>query len=144
LGSTGLESVRLGSSEQMELGFDFFAGFFGQPGFGGGGFVEFSCVGGEFGTLAVVFEGGFGEFREGVEDASVVRGILGELVHEVRGIEIGQEIVHLFDGDADAGLVDLGGVRVLEDVAGEVKFFAQLVEPVLFLESIFVPAGMPV
>jgi len=59
------------------------------------------------------------------------------------GIEVSEEIVHLLDGDAEAGLADLAGLRVFENVAGKIEPALHLLEPVLVLEPIFERAVVP-
>jgi len=133
------------AAEEIEFVFDLDAGGVGEAeGFG----VEFRTgesggTIGFFGAETIITKAGFGELGKGGEDASVVFGFVGELLHVRGGIEFGEEIVHLFDGDGEAGFADFGGIGIGKDVAREVETGLHLIEPILVFQPIFESAAMP-
>jgi hypothetical protein len=104
---------------------------------------EDGAVEGTTEAVAFAFDAGFGQFAESVEDTGVGSGVVGDLAFEDNGIELGEQGVHLGDGDTKAGRVQEGSVALVDDVGGEVEAEAHFFEPGLLVEPIPVPTGVP-
>lgn len=94
-------------------------------------------------AVTIAFDAGFGEFAESIEDTGVGTRVVGDLGFEDNGVELGEQGIHLGDGDAKAGRVEEGAVVFVDDIVGEVEAEAHFFEPGLLVEPILVPAGMP-
>ena len=75
----------------------------------------------DFGTLAVVTEADLGEFGERVEDARVGGWVLGKLMFELGRFEGFDEIVHLPDGNDEAGFAEFRRIGIVEDRGSEIE-----------------------
>jgi hypothetical protein len=94
-------------------------------------------------AVAFAFNAGFGQFAESIEDTGVGTRVVGNLGFEDNGVKLGEQGIHLGDGDTKAGRVEEGTVIFVNNIVGEVEAEAHFFEPGLFVEPILVPAGMP-
>ena len=101
------------------------------------GFIE------GFFSGALEFEGGLGEMAKGIEHPDIRSRAFREFGFKRGRVEIGQKSVHADDGDAEAGLVEKLGVRLLEYGGGEVEASPHFIKPILLPEPILKAAGVP-
>ncbi len=103
--------------------------------------LAFALAGG--GVVFLEGEGFAGEAGEGVDEAREALG-LGLGVGRGGGLGEASELVeHLGGGNAEAGFVEVDGVRGGEDVGGEIGFGGEPFQPLALLEELLVVAFMP-
>jgi len=69
--------------------------------------------------------------------------MVGDFVIEKSGIKGGEQTVHLSEGNAQTGGVEVLGVLVFGDFGGEVEQETHFLDPSLVLEPFLVTAGAP-
>lgn len=87
--------------------------------------------------------GGANDLAEGVEDADVSAGTLGEFRGQDRRVELDEEGIEAEDGDTKAGAVKEGGVFLVYNRGGEIEPESHFLEPRLFAEPVLEAAGIP-
>ena len=91
----------------------------------------------------VAFDAGLGEFAKRVENARIGSGMVGDFGVEKSGIKGGQQIIHLRDGNAQAGGVEVLDVFMPGDFGGEVEPEAHFLDPSLVVKPFLVATGAP-
>ena len=94
-------------------------------------------------AVAFKFEVAFGEFAEGIEEAGISAGVIGDFGFEDGGVEIREEVVEAQNGDAETGLVEQLRVVLVNEFGGEIEAGAHFVEAGLFFEPVLITAGEP-
>ncbi len=98
------------------------------------------------GLVAVFLEvGGFAAGAgQGADEAGKGLGVAAEALVEVAGLEMAQGEEETGDGELEGGLVEAGGVEIVEEVEGGFLVVAEVFEPILFHEpALVMGAGGP-
>jgi hypothetical protein len=77
----------------------------------------------------VAFDAGLGEFAERVENARIGSRMVGDFGVEKSRIKGGEQTIHLSDGNAQAGGVEILAVLVVGAFGGEVELETHFLNP---------------
>jgi hypothetical protein len=98
------------------------------------------------GLVAVFFEvGGFAAGPgQGADEAGEGLGVAAEALVEVAGFEMAESEEKAGDSELQGGLVEAGGVEIIEEVEGGFLVVAEVFQPILFHDpALVVGAGSP-